>query len=36
MAAEQVVTQNLAVPLKVAGYGNVTVTVRFEGEKEAK
>lgn len=34
-AAKQAVTQNLAVPLKVAGYGNATVTVRFEDEREA-
>ncbi|MFM5922829.1 MAG: DUF4230 domain-containing protein [Novosphingobium sp.] len=31
-AARQAVTQNLGVPLKVAGYGDVTVTVRFENE----
>ena len=31
-SAKQAVAQNLAVPLKVAGYGDVRVTVRFEGE----
>ena len=31
-SAKQAVTQNLAVPLKVAGYGDVKVTVRFDGE----
>ena len=31
-AAKQAVTQNLGVPLKVAGYGDVTVDVRFDGE----
>lgn len=31
-SARQAVAQNLAVPLKVAGYGDVRVTVRFEGE----
>jgi hypothetical protein len=25
--------QNLAIPLQVAGYGNVTVEVRFDGEQ---
>jgi len=33
-AAKQAVQQNLAIPLQVAGYGNVTVSVRFAGEKE--
>jgi hypothetical protein len=33
-SAKQAVAQNLAVPLKVAGYGEVKVTVRFEGEAE--
>ena len=33
-AAKDAVRQNLAIPLHVAGYGDVTVTVRFEGEKE--
>ncbi len=31
-SAKQAVAQNLAVPLKVAGYNDVRVTVRFEGE----
>jgi Protein of unknown function (DUF4230) len=31
-AAKQAVAQNLAVPLKVAGYGEIKVTVRFDGE----
>lgn len=31
-AAKQAVTQNLAVPLKAAGHGDVTVTVLFDGE----
>jgi hypothetical protein len=31
-AAKQAVRQNLAIPLQVAGYGDVTVTVRFDGE----
>jgi hypothetical protein len=31
-AARQAVRQNLAIPLQVAGYGNVTVNVRFDGE----
>ncbi|MBS0474451.1 MAG: DUF4230 domain-containing protein [Proteobacteria bacterium] len=32
-AAKDAVRQNLAIPLQVAGYGEVTVTVRFDGEK---
>ncbi len=35
-SARQAVAQNLAVPLQVAGYGEVRVTVRFEGEKEVQ
>ena len=31
-AAKDAIRQNLAIPLQVAGYGNVTVAVRFEGE----
>ena len=31
-AARQAVRQNLTIPLQVAGYDNVTVDVRFEGE----
>ena len=34
-AAKDAVRQNLAIPLSVAGYGDVTVSVRFDGEKEA-
>lgn len=32
-AAKEAVRQNLAIPLQVAGYGDVTVNVRFDGEK---
>ncbi|QZH73752.1 MAG: DUF4230 domain-containing protein [Erythrobacter sp.] len=31
-AAREAVQQNLAIPLQVAGFGDVTVSVRFEGE----
>ena len=31
-AAREAVRQNLAIPLQVAGYGEVTVEVRFDGE----
>lgn len=31
-AAKDAVRRNLAIPLQVAGYGDVTVTVRIEGE----
>jgi hypothetical protein len=31
-AAKDAIRQNLAIPLEVAGYGDVTVRVRFEGE----
>lgn len=31
-AAKDAIRQNLAIPLQVAGYGEVTVTVRFDGE----
>lgn len=31
-AAKDAIRQNLAIPLQVAGYGDVTVNVRFEGE----
>ena len=34
-AARQEVRQNLTIPLQVAGYDNVTVDVRFEGEDAA-
>ena len=32
-AAKEAVRQNLAIPLQVAGYGDVKVAVRFDGEK---
>lgn len=32
-AAREAVRQNLAIPLQVAGYGDVTVNVRFDGEQ---
>ena len=31
-AAKDAIRQNLAIPLQVAGYGEVTVKVRFDGE----
>ncbi len=31
-AAKDAIRQNLAIPLQVAGYGDVTVNVRFDGE----
>lgn len=31
-AAKDAIRQNLAIPLEVAGFGDVTVNVRFEGE----
>ncbi len=31
-AAKDAIRQNLAIPLQVAGFGNVTVNVRFDGE----
>lgn len=34
-AAAQAIRQNLAIPLEVAGYGDVTVNVRFEGQGPA-
>ncbi len=34
-AAKEAVRQNLAIPLQVAGYGDVTVDVRFDGEAPA-
>ena len=34
-AARGAMRQNLAIPLQVAGYGAVTVTVRFDGEQVA-
>lgn len=35
-AAKDAVRQNLAIPLQVAGFGEVTVNVRFEDETPAK
>ncbi|WP_068070723.1 DUF4230 domain-containing protein [Novosphingobium lentum] len=35
-AAREAVTQNLAIPLQVAGYGEVKVVVRFDGEPVPK
>ena len=35
-AAKGAIRQNLAIPLGVAGYGEVTVNVRFEGETSAQ
>lgn len=32
-AAKDAIRQNLAIPLEVAGYGDVTVNVTFDGEK---
>ena len=34
-AARTAVRQNLAIPLEVAGFGDVTVNVRFDGEQTA-
>ena len=31
-AAKEAIRQNLAIPMEVAGFGNVTVNVRFDGE----
>ncbi|MEH6722193.1 MAG: DUF4230 domain-containing protein, partial [Qipengyuania sp.] len=33
-AAKDAVRQNLAIPMQVAGYGDVTVNVRFDGEPQ--
>ncbi|MHA6334611.1 DUF4230 domain-containing protein [Qipengyuania sp. CAU 1752] len=33
-AARQAITQNLAIPLKVAGFGDVEIVVRFDGETD--
>ncbi len=33
-AAKDAIRQNLAIPLQVAGFGSVTVAVRFDGEPE--
>ncbi|MCB2087392.1 MAG: DUF4230 domain-containing protein [Sphingomonadaceae bacterium] len=35
-AAKDAIRQNLAIPLQVAGYGDVTVNVRFDGEKDVE
>lgn len=35
-AAKEAVRQNLATPLQVAGFGDVKVTVRFDGEAAAR
>ncbi|WP_209346882.1 DUF4230 domain-containing protein [Pontixanthobacter sp. CEM42] len=32
-AAKDAITQNLTIPLQVAGYDDITVNVRFDGEK---
>ncbi|MCK9540607.1 MAG: DUF4230 domain-containing protein [Novosphingobium sp.] len=34
-AAKEAIRQNIAIPLQVAGYRDVTVTVRFDGEPAA-
>jgi hypothetical protein len=34
-AAKDAIRQNLAIPLEAAGFGKVTVTVRFDGEEPA-
>jgi hypothetical protein len=34
-AAKGAIRQNLTIPLQVAGYDNVTVDVRFDGEKDS-
>ncbi|MFA7595335.1 MAG: DUF4230 domain-containing protein [Novosphingobium sp.] len=33
-AAKDAIRQNLAIPLEVAGFGDVTVNVRFDGEEQ--
>ncbi len=33
-AAKEAIRQNLAIPMQVAGYGEVKVNVRFDGEEE--
>lgn len=35
-AAKDAIRQNLAIPLEVAGFGDVTVNVRFDGEAEPR
>ena len=35
-AAKDAIRQNLAIPLQVAGFGDVTVAVRFDGEPVPK
>ena len=34
-AAKDAVRQNIAIPLEVAGMGDISVNVRFDGEKES-
>ena len=34
-AAKEAIRQNLAIPLQIAGYGDVTVNVRFDGDRAA-
>ncbi len=35
-AAKDAVRHNLAIPLQVYGYGDVTVDLRFDGQAQAK
>lgn len=35
-AAKDAIRQNLAIPLRVAGYGDVKISVRFDGEKPVR
>jgi hypothetical protein len=35
-AAREAIAQNLAIPLQVAGYGDVKVDVRYDGEPGPK
>ncbi|MXO66620.1 DUF4230 domain-containing protein [Altericroceibacterium endophyticum] len=35
-AAKEAVYQNLAIPLQVAGYGDVKIQIRFDGEEESQ
>jgi len=35
-AAKDAIRQNLAIPLQIAGFGDVTVNARFEGEPQSK
>ena len=36
VAAKEAIRQNLAIPLEVAGFGDVTVNVRFDGERASQ